>query len=258
MKSLLRFIRRTALYLCLCLIIPLALTVTALRFWVFPKASDYRHSLETQIGSLIGETLRIEGLSARLRGFHPVLSVDGFHILDALGQSAISFATVRLDLDPLRTLLTGQPSFDRFEIVGAKLSIRREQDGTLGIAGLQVHDQPPAWLIADGRFELLDCELEWQDLQRNLPPLPLGKANIRLVNDNGKHRLGADIALPASLGQSFRLVLVAEGNLFPGMVRTLYLKASTWTWLKSPCLASNFAINPAWRISSSGDTGPVG
>lgn len=246
MKSVLRFIRRTALYFGLCLIVLLALTITVLRFWVFPEASDYRRGLETQIGSLIGETVRIEHLSARLRGFHPVFSLDGFRILDAQGRPAIRFAEIRLDIDPLRTLLTGQPSFDRLEIVGAKLSIRRKQDGTLGIAGLHVHDRPPAWLMADGRFELLDCELDWQDLQRNLPPLPLGKANIRLVNENGKHRLGADIALPRSLGQSFRFVLVAEGNLFRAeeWSGTLYLegKHMDMAQIARALPASNFAI----------------
>ncbi len=226
MKSVLRFIHRTALYFGLCLIVLLALTVTVLRFWVFPAASDYRRGLETQLGSLIGENVQIEHLSARLRGLHPVLSLDGFRLLDAQGRTAIRFAAVRIDVDLLRTWLTGQASFERLQIVGAKLSIRRKHDGTLGIAGLHVDDQPPAWLMADGRFELLDCELDWQDLQRNLPPLPLGKANIRLVNDNGKHRLGADIDLPQGLGQTFRFVLDAEGNLFRAeeWSGTLYLE----------------------------------
>jgi len=214
LKRILRFTHRTALYFGLCFIVILALTVTVLRFWLFPGAAEYRRRLETEIGFLIGETVRIDELSARLHGFHPEFSLNGFHILDSQGQPAIRFAAIRVDVDPLRTLLTGQPSFDRLKIIGAKLSIRRRQDGTIGIVGLHVRDQPPAWLMGDGRFELLDCDLEWLDLQGNKPSLHLGRANIRLANKNGKHKLGADIILPQSLGQAFRLVLNAEGDLF--------------------------------------------
>jgi uncharacterized protein (TIGR02099 family) len=214
LKRVIRFTRRTALYFGVCFIIVLALTITALRVWLLPRVSGYRERVEAGIGSLIGETVHIENLSARLHGFHPEFSLDGFQILDAEGRPAIRFATIRVDLDPLRTLFTGQPSFDRLEIVGAKLSIRRKQDGTIGILGLHVRDQPPAWLMADGRFELLNCDLDWLDLQSNDPPLHLGRANIRLVNRNGKHKLGADIALPRTLGRSFRFALDAQGDLF--------------------------------------------
>lgn len=226
MKRVLRFTHRTALYFGLCFIVTLALTVTALRFWLFPGASSYRHRLETQIGSLIGETIRIDELSARLHGFHPEFSLNGFHILDSQGNPAIKFAAIRIDIDPFRSLLTGQPSFDRLKIIGARLSIRRKQDGTIGIAGLHVSDQPPAWLMTDGRFELLDCDLDWQDLQRNRPALKLGRANIRLINQNGRHKLGIDVALPQSLGKAFRLAVDAEGNLFQaeGWSGKLYLQ----------------------------------
>jgi len=214
LKSVLRFTRRTALHFGLCFIVILALTVTALRFWLFPGASSHRQRLETEIGSLIGETVRIETLSARLHGFHPELSLNGFQILDAQGRPAIRFAAIRIDIDPLRTLLTGQPGFDRLKIVGAKLSIRRRQDGTIGIAGLHASDRPPAWLMADGSFELLDCDLDWQDSEGQKPPLDLGQANIRLVNRHGKHWLGVDIALPERMGKAVRLAVDAEGNLF--------------------------------------------
>jgi uncharacterized protein (TIGR02099 family) len=246
LKSVLRFTHRTALYLGLCFIVILALTISVLRFWLFPGASNYRSRLETEIGSLIGETVRIENLSARLHGFHPEFSLNGFHILDSHGNPAIRFTAIRVGLDPLRTLLTGQPSFDRLKIVGAKLSIRRKQDGTIGILGLNASDRPPAWLMADGRFELLNCDLDWQDLHGNKPPLHLGQANIRLLNKNGKHRLGVDIALPKRLGKAFRLTVDAEGNLFQadGSSGKLYLEGQRidTAQIASALPALNFAM----------------
>ncbi|MGX2039509.1 YhdP family protein [Methylocaldum sp. MU1018] len=226
MKRVIRYAHRTALYSGLCAVIVLALALTAARFWLFPEAANYRHKLETQIGSLLRERIRIEGLSARLHGFHPELSLNGFQILDARDNPAIRFAAIRVDIDPLRTLLTGQLRFDRIKIVGAGLSIRRKQDGTIGISGLQVRDQPPAWLMADGRFELLDCDLDWQDLQKDQPPLKLGQANIRLVNRDGKHKLDIGVALSDGLGKTFRLVMDAEGDLFRagGWTGKLYLE----------------------------------
>jgi uncharacterized protein (TIGR02099 family) len=214
LKKLFRFTHRAALGFILSCLVALALSLSVLRLWLLPEAPAFRQTLETRIGALIGETVRIDSLAARLHGFHPEISADGFHILDTAGRSAIRFATVRLILDPFRTLATGEPRFSRVEIVGPKLSIRRKEDGSIAVVGLTILDTPPAWLLADGRIDLLDAEVDWQDQRTQAPPLPLGRVDLRLRNQSGRHRLRADFALPENLGRSLRLVLDARGDLF--------------------------------------------
>jgi uncharacterized protein (TIGR02099 family) len=214
LKTLFRFTRRAAPYFFLSSLVALALILSLLRGWLLPGIATFRPSLETRIGALIGETVRIEALSARLRGFYPELALDGLHILDAQGRSAIRFATVRLNLDPFRTLASGEPRFDRVAVAGPKLSIRRQENGAFGIVGLTLQEKLPPWLLADGRIDLLEAEVDWQDLRTQASPLPLGRVDLRLYNHNGRHRLSADFALPDKLGRSLRLILDAEGDLF--------------------------------------------
>ena len=223
MKKLFRHTHRAAFHLGLAFLILLALGLSALRFWLLPRIADFRQPLEAQLGALVGETLSIEALSARLHGFRPELSLTGLNILDPQGRSAIRFATVRLDLDPFRTLASGEPRFDSVEIVGPKLSIRRKQDGSIAVVGLTLVEAPPAWLLADGRIALLDAQVEWLD--GGSPPLKLGRVDLRLDNRRDRHRLAADFGLPEALGRSLRLALDAEGDLFgPGWRGVVYLE----------------------------------
>lgn len=226
MKKLLHLSHRAALYFLFSALLALALLVSLLRLWLLPEIEAFRSSLEARIGSLIGETVRIDGLSARLHGFHPEIAIRDFHILDPEGRSAIRFATVRLNLDSFRTFVEGEPRFDRVEVIGPKLSIRRKPDGSITVLGLTLTEKPPAWLLAGRRIDLLDADVDWQDQRSAAPPLHLNRVDLRLRNQNGRHRLGADFALPADLGRSLRLVLDAEGDLFEasGWRGTLYLE----------------------------------
>ncbi|MGZ8245430.1 YhdP family protein [Methylomagnum sp.] len=226
MKTLLHLARRAALHAFLAALVALALSLSVLRLWLLPKVAEFRAPLAAQIGTLIGETVRIDALSAHLRGFHPEIFIEGLHILDPQGRSAIRFATVRLNLDTFRSLAAGEPRFNRIEVVGPKLSIRRKPDGTLAVIGLTIAEKPPAWLLAGGDIGLLDAEVDWQDLRTGTPPLPLGRINLWLRNTRHRHRLSADFALPDGLGQSLRLALDARGDLFEptGWRGTIYLE----------------------------------
>lgn len=214
MKRLFRITHRATLYCALCFLSTLAILLSILRLWLLPAVADYRQALETRIGVLIGEAVRIDDLSARLHGFHPELSIAGLNILDPAGRSAIRFATVRLELDLFRTLTAGEPRFGRAEIVGPKLSVRRNPDGTLAVLGLAIKDQRPAWLLANGSIDLLEVELDWQDTRTGAPPLALGKVDLSLRNRDGRHRLSARFDLPGNLGRSLRLVVDARGDPF--------------------------------------------
>jgi uncharacterized protein (TIGR02099 family) len=227
LKTLLRHTRRAALHLLLAALIALALSLSVLRLWLLPKVAEFRAPIAAQVGALIGEQVRIDSLAARLRGFHPEIRIDGFHILDPQGQPAVRFATVRLDLDTFRTLLAGEPRFNRVEVIGPKFSLRREKDGSIAVAGLSAGGRkPPAWLLADGDVGLLGVEADWQDLQSGAPPTPLGRMNVWLHNTRNQHRLSATLALPAGLGQSLRLGLDARGDVFhpDGWRGKLYLE----------------------------------
>lgn len=218
---------RAALAFALVCLVTAALGLSLLRFWLLPHIEGFREPLAAQFGARIGENLRVEGLASRLRGFRPELVLRGLHILDPQGQSAIRFAQVRLNLAPLRSLMAGEPRFDRVRIEGPRLSLRRHAGGAITVLGLTAGGEPPGWLLADGQIELRDAALDYQDAAIPGAPLDLGRVDLRLDNHQGQHRLNADFKLPAALGQKLRLVLDAEGDLFHSAWRgSVYLEAA--------------------------------
>jgi uncharacterized protein (TIGR02099 family) len=224
LKRVLRYTHQAASYSLFYALIAVALFVSLLRFWLLPQVENFRESLEAGIGGLIGERVHIEGLAARLHGVHPEVAIQGFNILDAQGRSAIRFHTVRLNLDSLRTLGAGEPRFDRVEVVGPKLSVRRKPDGSIAVLGLRIGGKPPGWLLAGRRIDLLDAEVDWQDLRSNGAPVHLGRVDLRLRNNGERHRLRAACRLPKKVGRALRLAVDAEGDLLDagGWQGTIY------------------------------------
>jgi uncharacterized protein (TIGR02099 family) len=254
LKKLARLARRAALYGGLAALVVTALTLSLLRFWLLPDVGRFREPLQTRIEAVLGETVRIEHLGARLRGFHPELTLGGFEILDAGGRPTLRLDDLRIGVDLWRSLAQGTPVFGRIRIVGARLSIRRRPDGSVAVAGLGGGGgAPPAWLLADGRFELLDCALDYQDLATGAPPLDLGKADIRLVNGRNRHRVGIGFKLPEALGAQLRLALDAEGDLLraDGWRGTAYLEARRLD------LARTGGVQPAAAFGLVGGTADV-
>lgn len=195
-------------------LVALAVGLSLLRLWLLPRIDDFRDPIADKLGTLLGETLRIEQVSARLQGFHPELSLHGLHILDAQSQTAIRFATARASLDPFRSLAAREPRFNRIDIIGPHLALRRRLDGTLAILGLSAREgDTPAWLLADGEFDLRDAELDYRD-ERNASttPLFLGKVDLRLRNTRNRHRFSAELELPETLGQGLRLIADIKGQ----------------------------------------------
>lgn len=215
MKPLFRFLAAAAFRAGLAVLFAAAVALGLLRLWLLPHIADFREPIATRLGELLGEPLRIEDISARLRGFHPELTLRGLHLLDAQGRTVLRLATARASLDPFRSLAAREPRFDRVEIVGPHVALRRLADGSLAVLGLSGQGgEPPGWLLADGHFALLDAELDYQDERTATPPLALGRVDLHLRNQQDRHRLDAAVALPDGLGQKLRLAVDATGDGF--------------------------------------------
>ena len=80
--SILKFSRYAHLTLAIGLLTT-AMLLSAVRFWLLPRASEWREELRSTISSMIGETVQIKSLSAGMRGFRPEFTVRGFRIENA-------------------------------------------------------------------------------------------------------------------------------------------------------------------------------
>ncbi|MFO1417591.1 MAG: YhdP family protein [Methylotetracoccus sp.] len=197
---------------------PLMLLVAAglstVRFWLLPRLEHQRADIEQRLGRVVDERIQIGALQARMNGFAPELSLGDVRILDSAGVAGVRFDQIRLGVDPLRTILTGQLAPAWLVIRGTKLSLRRKPDGGFTVLGLNISDRPPAWLLAARTIELLDTRIDWQDLRSGGPMVELGRADLRMMNEGDRHQLSATTVLPGADGAPIRLAMDAHGDLF--------------------------------------------
>lgn len=189
-----------------------ALALSVVRFWLLPRAAEWRGELQAGIGALVAAPVSIKSLSAGMRGFKPELMMRGLRIENAGGNGqSLEFERLGVGLDLVNSLLSRQPVIDRVELEGARLRLLRRADGSFGLAGLQAGGRPPAWLFAEGEVRLSDIDLEWAD-DKGGPAMALGRAHARLRNRGGRHVFDARVDLPGKLGKSLRVSADIEGN----------------------------------------------
>jgi len=200
---------RHVLFACL---VSTALALSVVRFWLLPRAAEWREELQAEISLMTGETVHIKALSAGMRGFKPELMMRGFRIDNAAQDGpALEFERLGVGLDLPASLLSRKPVVNRIELEGGHLRLFRKSGDSFGIAGLKPSEHPPAWLFAEGEVRFSDIDLEWVG-DTGGQAMPLGRAHARLRNQGSRHTLDVRVDLPGKLGKSMRLSADVEGN----------------------------------------------
>ncbi|BCX82543.1 hypothetical protein MIT9_P2129 [Methylomarinovum caldicuralii] len=164
----------------------LALGLSLLRFWLLPQIDILRHRLEVEISRRLNQPVSIAGLRADIHHLTPKL-----RLLDVrVGyRHPLRIAELQLVPDFAASLAQRQLRLQRFRLVGARVEIQRRPGGGWKIVGLPAGEAGgPAWLLSDGRFELIRTTLIWHH-HADRPPLVLRDVSLCLQNRDGHHRL---------------------------------------------------------------------
>lgn len=192
-------------------VVSTALALTVVRFWLLPRAADWREELQANIGAMLGETVHIKTLSAGMRGFKPELLMRGFRIENAAQDGpSLEFERLGVGLDVWASVLAKKPVIGRIDLEGSRLRLLRQADGKLALAGLKPGGSP-LWLFAEGEVRFFDIDLELADASTG-PAMALGRVQARLRNRGGSHLLDLRLDLPGKLGKSVRVSADIEGN----------------------------------------------
>jgi uncharacterized protein YhdP len=166
---------------------------------------------------MVGAPVRIGQLGARMRGFSPEIILNNIDIasVTTLRGNAIELREIRLGVDLLEALMKRDilPA-SWVTLVGVKLTVKRNAEGKLSIAGLRVGEENPLWLLQTRRYEVLDSDITWQDEQRHGRPLLFKSADLALINEGERHRVNVLMQLPRKLGTSLKVVLDFKGDVF--------------------------------------------
>src|SRR5690554_3259118 len=158
----------------------------ALREFVLPRADEYREWVAERLAIVIGVPVSMDGLEADWSG--PALRVRMSGLRVGEGDSALRLERVEAELG-WSSLLRGQPYFRRVSLLGPRLTVVRETDGRLYVAGLAIEaaddgasgsDGFVAWLLRQGEVDLVTARVSWDDRLRGAPVLNFETFDLRV------------------------------------------------------------------------------
>lgn len=181
-----------------------------LHWGILPHIQQWRPQIEQRASDALGVPVRIGNIGVRSSGWVPTLELQDVVLQDARGEPALRLPRVVAALSA-RTLFALEPRFEQLLIDGAQLEMRRDRDGRVFVAGLDLSgpgggDNAMAnWFFRQPEFVIRGGSLRWTDEQRGAPALSL--ADVQLVVRNGlrRHEMRLDATPPAEWGDRFSL-----------------------------------------------------
>ena len=214
-----RHIKRATRFLIFWSLIVFAVSLTAVRLFLV-SADHYKAELSVRVSELIGAPVEIGHLRANMRGYSPELVLKDFKILSAVANESpsIQFKEIRLGINLVDFLMTGdQFASSWVTLVGAKLTIKRKQDGSIAIVGLKGGDEKPFWLLQGSQYEVLQSEVSWLDELNQIKPVTIGEVNVAIINKSQQHQINVQLKLPDAYGEELRASMKFKGNFFEAL-----------------------------------------
>lgn len=187
---------RLLLWLAMLAYFAFAAILLTLRYAVLPQIENYRGNIEQMLSSSMNLPVAITSIDAHWQGLLPHLALHGLQVRDQQGRPALTFDNVAADVS-WSSLLFLELRLQRLEIIAPSLTVRRDAQGRIFVAGLQVNTPSPQnqndfsdWLLAQHRVVVSDADITWVDELRGAPSLTLQNLNIHLQNDGSRHRFG--------------------------------------------------------------------
>ncbi len=203
----------------------------------------YKSALETAIGEAAGVTVRIGQLRSKNRGWFPELILDDVEIVPADSrQDSVVFKQVRLGLDGWALIKTQSLiSASHVQLLGADISVTRNQHGAIQITGFNSQGDQPLWLLQVGAVDVFESQVVFQDEMTGGPVLRF--ENIKLWLNNRQqpgHEIRMQFDLPRNLGHTAIVAIQLQGSGFSSQeltgnfyVRSDQVNVSTLTHLTS-------------------------
>ena len=176
----------------------------AMRYWLLPNVERYREDIVAAVSQEIGLKVTIGGIEADWRGMLPQLLLADVRVYDRDGHEALVLPVVE-NVVSWSSLLYGELRLHSLAVDGPKLTLRRDPQGAIYIAGIKLaemqgEDKLADWILGQREIEIRNAEIDWVDEQRGAPPLALSQLQLRLRNDDYEHSFGLSARPPAELG----------------------------------------------------------
>ncbi|MBV1776767.1 TIGR02099 family protein [Burkholderiaceae bacterium DAT-1] len=181
-----------------------------LQWWMFPHLDEYRGKFESTLTQSLGRDVEIRRIHGGWRAFQPWVQIDGFSLADQSGKPALQLAEVEGTL-AWWPFLIGDIRLDSLTAIRPDLTITREKNGQISVAGILLNHQGGDnrlmdWMLRNHRLGIQQGRILWRDEMRGGVPLVLDQVDLEVENQLfGRHSLKLSTTPPARLAQPFRL-----------------------------------------------------
>ncbi len=197
----------------------LLLAWLTLHWGILPRLDEMRPRLEGYVSQALGLPVQIGRIEVRSSGWVPALAMSDVVLRDASGREALRLPHVAAALS-VRSLLALRLRFDQLLIDGPRLEVRRDAQGRIRVAGLDVNGEAVGgdgrgadWFLEQHEFVIRAGVVRWVDEMRGAPPLELSDVQLVLRNRLNRHDMRLDATPPAVWGQRFTVMARARHPL---------------------------------------------
>lgn len=218
-KSLLR-LYRIALGLATIIITILLIAALTIQFYVFPSINQYKDKIANYATQAAHQKVVIGNIKAGWQGFNPHLSLSNIDLYDAENRPALALKDTDISFSWLSIPLL-EPHLANFTIRSPELTIRRNLNGDIFVAGISMQGQSkpdlPNWLLRQSQFDVLNAKIIWLDEMRGAPALSLEKLNLQVVSPPWKsfiknHRVTLSTLVSAGTSEPIIINANVYGN----------------------------------------------
>lgn len=204
-----RVVTRATLHCLLAMLVFTAVFISGLRLFL-AEIHSYKQYLTSAISETLPVPINIGSLRASLRGLKPEIVLKDLSIVGANSDAAtIHVRELHLDISLIDLISQRQLYIPQtLTVVGANLTIQRDDQGSISILGLPEQKKQSFWFLRGQNYQLLDSEITWLDLQHNQEAVTFSHVNVFLANfpDSNTHQLNLDLQLPETWGRHLTLI----------------------------------------------------
>ena len=146
--------------------------IIGIQYFFLPHFDDYKGRITDEISLTLGQKVTIGDLHAKWDGLNPHLSISNMDIYDKEDKVALSLKQVEASLS-WTSIPMLEPRLASLAVYQPNLTIRRETDGTIYVAGISMSgpSRPdfPNWLLRQASVNVIDANILWQDELRHAP-----------------------------------------------------------------------------------------
>ncbi|MBI5257138.1 MAG: TIGR02099 family protein [Burkholderiales bacterium] len=190
-----------------------------LHWGILPRLDEWRPRIEAYASQAVGAPLQIGRIEVRSSGWVPAFELRDVVLRDARGREALRLPRVAAALS-VPALLALHLRFEQLLIDDARLEVRRDAQGRIHVAGMDVEGDAMAdvstladWFFEQHEFVIRGGALRWVDEQRAAPALALSDVQLVVRNRLRSHELRLDATPPPDWGQRFTLSAKARQPL---------------------------------------------